>query len=142
MEIAKEKGIEYAFVEADLGDVHPNTVKIVLEYNDGNHSELVGSSIGGGSIKIIQINGLDVEFTAEYPTLVIRHLDRPGVIAEVTKIMSQYNINIASMNVFRQHKGEDAFMIIETDHVVSEQIVNQIRGLKDKIISVYMIEAL
>lgn len=142
MEIAKQQGIEYAFVETDLGDVHPNTVKIVLEYSEGKHSELIGSSIGGGSIKIIQINGLDVEFTAEYPTLVIRHIDRPGVIAEVTKIMSHHNINIASMNVFRQHKGEDAFMIIETDHVVSEKIVDEIHGLKDKIISVYMIEAL
>ena len=142
LELAKEQGLEYEFIEADLGEVHPNTVKIVIDYNEGRNSELIGSSIGGGGIKIIQINGLDVEFTGEYPTLIIRHIDKPGVIADVTKIMSHHAINIATMSVFRQHKGEDAFMMIETDHMVSKDIVYEINALSDEILRVYVIEAL
>lgn len=142
MELAKEQELEYQFIEADLGEVHPNTVKIVIDYKDGGKSELVGSSIGGGSIKIIQINGLDVEFTGEYPTLVIRHIDKLGIIADVTKVLSHSRINIATMNVFRHHKGEDAFMIIETDSLVSEDVENQIKLQNEDIKSVAVIEAL
>ena len=31
LEIAKEKGLKIRFREADLGDVHPNTVKFVIK---------------------------------------------------------------------------------------------------------------
>jgi len=91
---------------------------------------------------VIQINGLNVEFTGEYPTLVIRHIDRPGVIAEVTSLMVQFNINIAFMRVFRQTKGQDAFMIIETDNDISKKAIAQVRALGDEIQDVYLIEAL
>lgn len=139
--IAKEQGLEYEFVEIDLGEVHPNTVKIVLEYSDGKQSEIIGSSIGGGNIKIIEINGIDVEFTGEYPTLIVRHIDKPGIISEVTRVLGNHKINIATMNVFRQQKGESAFMIIELDHGVSQKIVEEIDLLSDNVIKTYMIDA-
>jgi L-serine dehydratase len=139
--IAKEEGLEYEFIETDLGDVHPNTVKVVLEYVNGKQSEIIGSSIGGGNIKIIQINGLEVEFTGEYPTLIVRHIDKPGIISEVTRVLGDNKINIATMNVFRQQKGENAFMIIELDSIVSEQILKEIELLSDDIVKTYMIDA-
>ncbi len=30
-EIAKKKGLKYEFIETDLGDAHPNTVKFVIK---------------------------------------------------------------------------------------------------------------
>lgn len=141
-EIAKEQGLEYEFFEKDLGEVHPNTVKIVLEYANGEEGEMVGSSVGGGSIEIVEINGLEVEFTGEYPILIVRHIDKPGVISQVTKILGDHKINIAAMNVFRQQKGEHAFMIIELDHVVSEQILKEINLLGDNIIRTYTVDEL
>ncbi|QXM05913.1 L-serine ammonia-lyase, iron-sulfur-dependent subunit beta [Crassaminicella indica] len=142
MEIAKKKGLDYQFVEEDLGDVHPNTVKISMIDKKGNQSEIVGSSIGGGNIKIIKINGLDVEFTGEYSTLIVRQIDVPGVIAKVTKIVSQVEINIAFMRVFRQNKGKDAFMIIETDDPIPKGIIEKIRSIGEEIIHVYIVDVL
>jgi L-serine dehydratase len=102
----------------------------------------MGSSIGGGNIRVIQINGLNVEFTGEYPTLIIRHIDQTGVIAQVTSLMGQFNINIAFMRVFRQSRGQDAFMIIETDNIIPNIVIAQVRALGDEIQDVYLIEAL
>lgn len=139
--LANEQGLEFQFIESDLGDVHPNTVRVLLEYTDGKKSEIVGSSVGGGNIKIIQINGLDVEFTGEYPTLIVGHIDKPGTISEVTRVLGKHKINIATMNVFRQQKGENAFMILELDHAVSKEIVKEIDLLSDNILKTYMIDA-
>lgn len=142
LDFAKAAGLDYAFVVDDADPPHPNTVKMVITGSSGKKTEVVGCSIGGGNIRVIQINGLNVEFTGEYPTLVIRHIDRPGVIAEVTSLMVQFNINIAFMRVFRQSKGQDAFMIIETDNDISQKVIAQVRALGDEIQDVYLIEAL
>lgn len=142
LEIAKKQGLIYEFIESDLGDRHPNTVKIIIENKEGKKMEVVGSSIGGGNIKITQINGLDVEFTGEYPTLIIRQMDQPGVIAKVTKIMGENDMNIAFMRVFRHNKGQDAFMIIEMDSPISKSIVEKIKFSGEEIKEAYAIDAL
>lgn len=142
MEIALDKGISFEFIEADLGEVHPNTVKIVMKSMSGKTTEVIGSSVGGGNIKIFGVNGLDVEFTGEYPTLLIRHIDKPGAIAKVSLILSEYDINIAFMRVFRQSKGKDAFMIIETDNQINEEVIGRTKALGEDFISVYLIDAL
>ncbi len=142
MDMAKGAGLDYEFVVNDADPPHPNTVKMIITGSTGKRTEVVGCSIGGGNIRVVQINGLDVEFAGEYPTLVIRHFDRPGVIAEVTSLMVQFNINIAFMRVFRQSKGQDAFMIIETDNDISPRVIAQVRALGDEIQDVYLIEAL
>lgn len=142
MEYAASSGLDYEFVVNDADPPHPNTVKIIMTGSGGKKTEMVGCSIGGGSIRVIGINGLDVEFSGEYPTLVIRHFDRPGVIAEVTSLMVQFGINIAFMRVFRQSKGQEAFMIIETDNEISKKVIAEVRALGDGIQDVYLIEAL
>lgn len=126
-DLAKEKGIEFAFQEEDLGEVHPNTVKIIVQKSDGETVELIGSSIGGGNIVITEINGLELEFTGEYETLIISHEDKPGVIAKVTAVLALYDINIAFMRVYRYSKGQNAFMIIEADNKISNEIVAYIK---------------
>lgn len=142
LEIARTSGLDYEFVVNDDDPPHPNTVKMIITDSWGKITEVVGCSVGGGNIKIIQINGLNVEFTGEYPTLIIRHIDRPGVIAEVTSLMVNFNINIAFMRVFRHSKGQDAFMIIETDNGISKKVIAQVKALGEEIQDVYLIEAL
>lgn len=142
MEIAKETGLEYEFIEGDLGDVHPNTVRMVMTDIHGSQSEVEGASIGGGNIKVTKINGLDVEFTGEYPTLIVRQIDVPGVVAKVSKVMNEVQINIAFMRVFRQNKGKDAFMIIELDQVVSEDVIEKVKNSGEEIKQVYLVDAL
>ncbi|WIF94217.1 L-serine ammonia-lyase, iron-sulfur-dependent subunit beta [Caminicella sporogenes] len=142
LQIAKQKGIEYEFVEADLGEVHPNTVKIIIEKSDSSIVELMGSSIGGGSIKIIEINGLKLEFTGQYPTLITRHIDHPGIIANITKILAQNNINIAYMSVYRQDKGKDAFMVIESDDVLDMDLLKIIKSSVKSVKDVFIINSI
>lgn len=130
-ELAEKQGIKYSFIEEDLGEVHANTAKIVIKKHDGSYLEILGSSIGGGNIVVNQINGLELEFTGEYITLIISHIDKPGVIANVTKILADYLINIAFMRVYRHGKGEKAFMIIETDDSIPRKAIEDIKNVQD-----------
>lgn len=142
LEIAQKRGLEYEFIEVDLGEAHPNTVKFLIEKTNGETLELVGASIGGGSIKIVEINGLKLEFTGQYPTLITRHKDSPGIIAKITKILADNNINIAFMRVYRQYKGQDAFMVIETDDELEEKLLDDIKSSVSDIESVSIIQSI
>ena len=130
MEIAEEMGIKFLFKEADLGDVHPNTVKFIMKTAGGGYCEVIGSSIGGGNIKIIEVNENEVDFTGMYETLIVAHKDVPGVINSVTSILCSKNINVAFMKVFRNHKGQEATMIFEMDNMVNEEIIENIKKLE------------
>lgn len=121
-EFAKEQGVAVDFVYSDEPVDHPNTVKIEAVDVKEHATEVVGRSIGGGNILITEINELGVELSGEYPTLIVRHLDEPGVIAEVSHVLAQLNVNIAFMKVFRHGRGRDAYMCIETDTPVTREM--------------------
>ena len=137
--IAREQGV---LVDVDFSDEppkFPNTARIVITGANGQTTDVVGESVGGGNIRITEINGLAVEFSGEYPTLVIQHTDKPGVIAEVSHVLAQLGVNIAFMRVFRHGKGEDAYMTIETDQPVTREMQDMIRRLCDGIIKLFAV---
>ncbi|KYH34639.1 L-serine dehydratase, beta chain [Clostridium tepidiprofundi DSM 19306] len=128
-EIAKERGLNFEFTEEDLGDVHPNTVKFLITKQSGRIVEIKGSSIGGGNILIFEVDGEPVEFTGEYPTLIITHKDVPGMISKVSTIIYDEGINIAFMNVYRNSRGLGAVMVFETDTIVPDEVLSKIKKM-------------
>lgn len=131
IEIAKENDIHIEFIEANLGDnLHPNTVKFIMETKNNGICEVMGSSIGGGNIVITQVNGESVDFTGQYPTLIVPHKDVPGCISKITSILYRENINVASLRVFRTGKGQSATMIFEVDSTIPNSLLNEIKTLE------------
>ena len=128
--VAREMGVLVSVEFSDEPPKHPNTARIVITGSNGQVTDVVGQSVGGGNIRISEINGLAVEFSGEYPTLIIQHNDQPGVIAEVSHVLAQLNVNIAFMRVFRNAKRKDACMIIETDDPIPPESIRAIQNLK------------
>lgn len=139
--IAEEAGIKINFVETDLGDVHPNTVKINIFKCDGGCISITGSSIGGGDIVIIDIDGDSVEFNGQYPVLIIKHKDKRGMVSKITFAVALGDINIATLKVGRVTKGETATTVIETDGKVTEEILEEIKKI-DGVISVRALDSI
>ena len=126
MEIASSQGVTYAFEPIDLGDVHPNSVTIEMETKSGEVITMSGSSIGGGSIQIWDVNGFAVDMTGEKPVMLTRHRDREGVISGVTRILASLGINIVSLNCSRKEKRGEASMVIELDEMLDERMLQVI----------------
>ncbi len=138
-ELAREQGVLVDFEYSDETPRHPNTVHIRVTAEDESVTEVIGRSVGGGNILITEINGLEVELSGDYPTIIVRHRDEPGVIAEVSHVLAQLHINIAFMRVFRHGKGEDAYMCIETDTPVTPEMQRIITGLCPSISQLYAV---
>lgn len=129
-ELARQQNLAYEFHNADLGDVHPNTVSIHMHGENGEFAEVTGASIGGGNIVISRLNGVQVEITGQYPTLVVLHRDSPGIVATVLSVLARRDINLAYMKLFRQRKGTNAVLIAETDQALSSDIISDVNDVK------------
>lgn len=126
LNIAEKNNILIQFFEADLDVSHPNSVKIVFHKLDGTKTEVTGSSIGGGNIVIKRIDGYSTNFTGDYPTLIIQHTDQKGVISDVSKTLSDADINIATMRVKRKMRGKEASIIMESDSPLDDSILGKL----------------
>ena len=126
-DIAREQGIDFSFTpnEAET-DVHPNTVDIHMVNELGQEMTVRGESLGGGKVRIVEINHVKVDFTGEYSAIIVIHQDTPGVVAYITRCLSERNINIAFMRLFRESKGTTAYTIVESDGHLPEDIVESI----------------
>lgn len=127
-EIARQRGLEFAFIPNETEqDVHPNTADIRMENESGQVMTVRGVSLGGGKMKITRINGVEVDFTGEYSALIVIHQDTPGVVAHITHVLSEHNVNIAFMRLFREARGHTAYSIIESDGTLPESIPAQLQ---------------
>lgn len=115
LKIAHEKKMEVAFIPTKEKADHPNSVRLVVSDGKQHKLSVTGISIGGGNIQISELNGFHIHLNMGTPTFIFVHQDVPGVIAQVTQTLSEYQLNIATMTVTRESKGEKAIMIIEVD---------------------------
>jgi L-serine dehydratase len=127
IEIAREEGLVYTFEAVDLGgEYHPNSVSI--EMIDGSDKmTVIGSSIGGGNIEIIEVNGLEAGFGGEPNTLVILNQDKIGALVNITNTLSKYKLNIGSMKVSRDLKKKIALTWLEADSEISDEVVEALK---------------
>ena len=127
--IAKSKGLNIKFIEYDLGQVHPNTVKFLITDVNNNYFEIMGSSIGGGNVEINEINGNSVIITGENPTIITCHDDIPGTVAKVSDLIYEDKINIAFLKLVRGEKGKSATMTFEVDSTIPDTLVKDIKKI-------------
>jgi L-serine dehydratase len=125
---ASRSGMEVLFAAAAVPAVHPNTAKLEVTGN-GRSFLVTGASIGGGNIEIFSVNDFDVRFSASLPTLLVFHADRSGMIAELSKRLSEAGVNIARMGVDRKNRSGEALSVFETDGSVSYSLLGLLKEL-------------
>jgi L-serine dehydratase len=128
IDIATEKGMKISFVEEDAITEHPNTARVFIG-DDQGELELVGISIGGGKIEIIELNGFELKLSGHHPAILVVHNDRFGAIANVASVLAKHEINIGHMEVSRKEVGKLALMTIEVDHNIEDSVLHEIEQL-------------
>jgi len=131
-EEAQKIGLKYEIIPvSEVTDCHPNTAKFVLTKNEKS-LEITGISVGAGKIEIIEINGMSVNsLTGGKNTLIILNKDTPGVIMNISQLIHDNHINIATMDTARNHKGGEAMTIITVDETIPNKIIKQIENISN-----------
>ena len=128
LNIAKKENMKVTFVEEDAVTDHPNTARIRMGDTEGE-MELVGISIGGGKIEILELNGFELRLSGHHPAILVVHDDKFGAIASVSNVLASHQINIGHMEVSRKDIGSEALMTIEVDQNIDQDILDEITQL-------------
>lgn len=128
IQLASEWGIKLHISAEQSIPIHPNTARVILGDEQGE-LEMVGISVGGGKIEIIELNGFALKLSGNHPAILVVHNDRYGAIAGVANTLAKYQINIGHMEVARKEQGKLALMTIEVDQNIDETILQDIENL-------------
>lgn len=129
--LAERSGLAFTFHPVNLGeDAHPNSVEMHLTGITGKTLSVVASSVGGGRIFINRLDGLEVNFSPDYPTLIVHNQDQPGHVAEVTSMLEHKSVNIAAMQLYRETRGGSAVMVLECDSEIPRESLKWLEHLE------------
>ncbi len=129
LHLADEAGMAVTFENANLRGEHPNTARIELTGASGQTLCMTGSSLGGGRIMVVELNGLRVNFSGDLPTLIVQNEDQPGHVSDVASMLARKNVNIATLQLYRDHPGGNAVMVIEIDKAVPPEGIEWLRHI-------------
>lgn len=128
LQLAREAGLEVTFTpEPDVPCRHPNTIDVCMNDGTGITTVVRGVSIGGGAAVLRRINGVEVEITGQYTSVVVRHADKPGALAHIASSMSAAGVNIATATMFREHRGEEAYTVLQIDGQLPDAAMEAVR---------------
>lgn len=124
MTLAEAQGLRFEFRERDLGPVHPNTARISFYENGRIITRVMGSSIGGGQVRIIDIDGIKTNIDGKLWSMIATYKDRSNMIMDITTVVSRYGLNIAAFSVTRE--AQDATMMAAFDAPVPDALGTEI----------------
>lgn len=92
---------------------------------------LLGSLSAKKEGKLVEIHGYEVDVNPSRHMLFIQNWDVPGVIGDIGMVLGRNNINVATMQVGRNIKGEKALMILNIDEGVSKASIEDISTVEN-----------
>ena len=131
IEIAKREGRNFTIVEEDIENAHANTAEITMTKTNGEKVIIEGASIGGGNILITRINDAKVHINGLFDVLVVGHVDMPGMVYKITKVLYEWKININGLSLHREEKSGNAVAIIEVDDRISDKLCDEMRAIEN-----------
>ena len=131
--LAEEMGIVLEEIISTENKEYLNLIETKI-VTDSGEWKFSGTVFGSSELIIVEINNYPVEFKPEGNILLYKNIDKPGMLASVSRELSLSNINIASLSLGRKTEGDYALTIINIDSPISEEVKNSIStidGIKD-----------
>ncbi|MBQ4114374.1 phosphoglycerate dehydrogenase [bacterium] len=131
--IAKKRGIEIVAVKTKAESIFSGRITIKL-VTDKEETVVAGALVTKDIPRIVRINGYETSIRPEKHLLIIPHVNKPSMIAQVAKVIGENGINIGSMNVVQKNDKHEieSIMLINIDSAVDEKtltLISEIDGV-------------
>ena len=93
----------------------------------GKEQSVRGTIIGkNADPRIVEVDGEAIEARPVDTLLVVRNLDKPGIVGKVGTILGEFGVNIANMSLSRPEGSESALTILELDNEPSNEVLEKL----------------
>jgi len=126
--MAGEMGI---VLEQKFEKENPDYTNLIrVELANGTRKRMIGGTVfGDRAIRIVMIDQFLVEFKPEGNIIIYNNIDKPGVIANVTQLLLQHNLNVAYVALSRDEEKQLAMTAIVVDGEVEPSLLDAITGV-------------
>jgi D-3-phosphoglycerate dehydrogenase len=126
--IAKEMGVVINETKSGANFNYSNLMAVELE-TDKEKRSLAGTVFGNNELRVVNIDSYHLELKPDGNMLFYFNIDRPGMLANVGRILADANINIAGLSLGRLEAGKEALTVINTDSEIGKNVVNAISSI-------------
>ncbi len=135
--VAQERGIQV--VESKLTSMSDYAEELVLELKtDKGDFQIAGTLQNGKLPMITNLNGYKFLVAPSDHMLLTLHNDKPGVIAKISKLLGDNDINISGMALGRKSVRDEALMICTLDDPLSDSILAELKALPEVVKAGYI----
>ena len=125
--IATNRGID---VKTTKTNEERNTICVKIKTAQ-NETVVKGALIAKDIKRIVQFNDYSASIEPKKYMLFVPHINRPGMVAQVAKILGDDNINISGMQVAQNNIDiEKNVMVINVDSLVEETTLDKIAKIE------------
>ena len=130
--LAEQRGIVSTLSVSEDSVDYRNTTTLRGVLGDGSVVEVAGTLAGTKlAQKIIGLNGYDIEVPLAEHLIVMTYEDRPGIVATFGRELGEAQVNIAGMQIARQHAGGEALSVLTVDSPVPDEVLERIASAID-----------
>jgi len=125
LEVARERKIEILESTSTATVSFANLVALRLKTSE-EELQVAGTVFGGGHLRLVDVDGVEVDTIPQGNVLVVRNDDTPGIVGKVGTLLGSHGVNIARMGLGRKPGSGRAIMLIEVDGEVQGAVIDEL----------------
>jgi D-3-phosphoglycerate dehydrogenase / 2-oxoglutarate reductase len=130
--LAAERGTAVRLVAESESPDHRNLITIRGTLADGSQISVSGTLVGlAQRERLVSVNDFLVDLEPTEHLAFLTYADRPGMVGTVGRILGEWRVNIAGMQVSRDGKGGHALVALSVDSAIPGEALAEIEEAID-----------
>jgi D-3-phosphoglycerate dehydrogenase len=125
--LAQDRGLSVSETRHEDAGTYARSIRLSLS-GGGKTASGDATMYSGRDARVVQVDGLPLEFRPEGTVVFLRNRDVPGVVGSVGTVLGEARVNIANFSLARG-KSEGAAAVITVDSPPPEQALARLRGI-------------
>jgi len=134
--LAKDRGIEIVETARDAADHFSTLIKLEVEGDEGVRC-VSGTLFDETRPRFVSFDTCEVEMAPEGNLIMIQNEDKPGMIAAMSAILANANINVGDFRLGRREDANTAVAMIQVDTSPSQAVLDELAALPDMLMVRY-----
>jgi len=130
MHVAQLRGIKVEHTRVPTSENFTNLITFELRTESESH-RVSGTVFTDRLPRIVNVDGFALEVVPRGHMIYFMNNDKPGVIGKIGTILGECNVNIAGMQLGREHEGGRALALLLVDEPVRTEVIDRVRGMEN-----------
>ncbi len=128
--VAEERGVRISEARSRRATDFASMVEVTMETEE-QQSRVAGALLGEKDLRIVRVNGFNLEAIPKGHMLLCTNRDVPGVLGKFCSLLGENNINIGRLYLGRKEVGGTAIMLSQIDTSASDELISALAQMPD-----------